>query len=107
MLFSYNPAGPDVAAALMDHFDRVKRLGCSQAVLSQVATGAIEVAVTMNPSPPPWDVPGGAFMIERGGGTVTDTSGEEWTIGSEGMIASVSDHHAEALAVIQRPLDSE
>ncbi|WP_255195768.1 inositol monophosphatase family protein [Halorarius litoreus] len=81
---------------LVERFADIRRIGSAQLVLSMVASGQLEGAVT-NVDANPWDTVAGSFMVEQAGGVVTGLDGERWTHASEGLVASNGEAHAEFL----------
>ncbi len=77
---------------IFETFGDFRRVGCAQAALAAVASGEIDAAVStveLNP----WDTVGGVRLIRAAGGTVTDASGERWTPGATGLVASNGNAH--------------
>ena len=83
--------------AIVTRFGDLARPKSIQVILSLVAAGAIEGAIT-NVRPNPWDSIAGAYMVEQAGGTVTDIHGDPWTHDSQGLVASNGTAHDELLA---------
>jgi len=83
--------------AIVTRFGDLVRLKSIQVVLSLVAAGALEGAIT-NIRPNPWDSIAGAYMVDRAGGTVTDVHGEDWHHDSRGLVASNGTAHDKLLA---------
>ncbi|WP_255149408.1 inositol monophosphatase family protein [Halorarius halobius] len=81
---------------LVERFGDVRRFGSAQLVLSMVAAGQLDGAVT-NVDANPWDTVAGAFMVEQAGGRVTGLDGERWTHATEGLVASNGEAHDELL----------
>jgi myo-inositol-1(or 4)-monophosphatase len=81
----------------VERFGDLRRYGSAQAVLSMVATGALEGAFT-NVRPNPWDTVAGALLVERAGGRVTDLDSEPWRHDARGLVASNGHAHDELLA---------
>lgn len=92
--------------AMIHGLGDLRRLGCAQATLAMVASGAIDA--TIGPfEPNAWDTVAGAYMVELAGGTVTDLSGNPWTPDSNGIVASNGRAHAELLDLLtEYDLDS-
>lgn len=78
--------------AIVDRFGDMRRFGCAQAVLSMVAAGHLEGAIT-NVVCNPWDTVAGVHLIRQAGGTVTDIHGDRWTAGCDGLVASHGQGH--------------
>jgi len=72
-------------------------IGCAQAVLSMVASGALDGVIT-NVQANPWDSVAGVHLIREAGGTVTDIHGDPWRHDSTGIVASNGLIHDEVLA---------
>lgn len=81
----------------VERFGDLCRHGSAQAVLSMVATGALDGAFT-NVHPSPWDTVAGALLVEQAGGRVTDLEGDPWRHDSQGLVASNGRAHDELLA---------
>lgn len=77
----------DATRAIVDRFGEVRRLGCAQAVLSMIAGGAFEGAIT-TVTPAPWDTLAGVHLIREAGGVVTDLEGDRFRHDSTGLVAS-------------------
>ncbi|WP_254862867.1 inositol monophosphatase family protein [Halovivax gelatinilyticus] len=84
-------------AEIVHRFGDLRRVGCAQAELSMVASGALDATIA-NVSAPPWDTVAGAALVSAAGGTVTDLDGEPWDHTSAGLVASNGSIHEEALA---------
>ncbi len=78
--------------AIVERFADMRRYGCAQAVLSMVASGQLEGAVT-NVDVNPWDSVAGVHLVRRAGGVVTDVHGDRWQPGSHGLVASNGEAH--------------
>jgi myo-inositol-1(or 4)-monophosphatase len=90
--------------ALVSTVGDTRRLGCAQASLAYVASGALDAVV--GPFPPaPWDTVAGAHMVELAGGTVTDLQGEPWRPDSDGIVASNGRAHDELVELVADALD--
>jgi len=86
--------------AIVDRFGDMRRFGCAQAVLSMIAAGQMEGAIT-NVVANPWDSVAGVHLIRQAGGTVTDIHGERWRPGADGLVASNGTQHDELVAAAQ------
>ncbi|WP_247728674.1 inositol monophosphatase family protein [Halovivax limisalsi] len=82
---------------IVHRFGDMRRVGCAQAELAMVATGALD-AMIANVAAAPWDTVAGVELVRTAGGTVTDLEGEPWTVDSEGLVASNGRIHGTALA---------
>jgi myo-inositol-1(or 4)-monophosphatase len=82
----------EITKRILTNFGDMHRLGSVQAVLSMVASGAFEAAVT-NVEVNPWDSVAGVHMVRCAGGKVTDADGDRWTPGSVGLVASNGHEH--------------
>ncbi|MFC7215809.1 inositol monophosphatase family protein [Saliphagus sp. GCM10025334] len=84
---------------IVQRFGDMRRYGCAQAVLSMVASGALDGVIT-NHRANPWDSVAGVHLIRTAGGTVTDIEGEPWRYDSRGLVASNGEDevHDEVLA---------
>ncbi|XVH31813.1 inositol monophosphatase family protein [Haloferacaceae archaeon DSL9] len=85
------------ARAIVERFGDLRRFGCAQAVLSMVAEGSLDGALT-NVEVNPWDSIAGVHLVRQAGGTVTDLHGEPWTRDSIGLVASNGAIHGDVLA---------
>jgi myo-inositol-1(or 4)-monophosphatase len=86
--------------AVVERFGDMRRYGCAQAVLSMVASGQLEAAIT-NVSANPWDTVAGVYMVWQAGGVVTDVHGDRWMPGCQGMVASNGEAHDVVLDAAQ------
>lgn len=87
-------------ATIAETFGDVRRYGSAQYVLSAVAAGELDAAVSdvrLNP----WDSIAGVHLVRRAGGRVTDVHGERWTAGSAGLIATNGRAHDEVVAAFE------
>lgn len=82
---------------IVERFGDLRRFGSAQLVLSMVAAGQLEGAIT-NVDANPWDTVAGAFMVEQAGGVVTGLGGQRWAHATEGLVASNGEAHDEMLA---------
>jgi myo-inositol-1(or 4)-monophosphatase len=78
--------------AIVERFGDLRRYGCAQAVLSMVASGQLEGAIT-NVTVNPWDSVAGVHLVREAGGEVTDVHGDEWAPGCDGLVASNGHAH--------------
>jgi len=83
--------------AIVSRFGDLRRVGSAQAVLSRLAAGIYEGAIT-NVETNPWDTVAGVAMVRWAGGTVTDLDGDRWEPESRGLVASNGTAHDELLA---------
>jgi myo-inositol-1(or 4)-monophosphatase len=83
--------------AITTRFDDLRRVGSAQLTLSMIAAGELDGTFT-NLSPPPWDTVAGVHLIREAGGRVTDLSGDRWSPGDEGLVASNGQLHDAFLA---------
>lgn len=90
--------------AIVERFGDMRRLGCAQAVLSRVASGALDGTLT-NVVVNPWDSVAGVYLVEQAGGTVTDIHGDPWEPGCDGLVASNGAGHDHVLAAAREILD--
>lgn len=67
--------------------------------LAFVAQGVYEAAVSF--SPHPWDNAAGVLLARSAGAVVTDIDGNEWELGSLGVIAGSPDVHESVLRTIK------
>jgi myo-inositol-1(or 4)-monophosphatase len=93
-----------LVAALVRQFADIRRIGAAQAVLAQIAEGAIDGAVATTRGHP-WDTVGGVAMVRAAGGTVTDLHGAPWEPDAPGMVASNGELHEHLLAVAGEAID--
>ncbi|WP_224336288.1 inositol monophosphatase family protein [Haloprofundus halobius] len=83
-----------VSETIVTEFGDLRRVGSGQTTLSMVASSELDAAVsTVELSP--WDTIAGVHLVRRGGGTVTDLTGERWRHDSEGLLASNGTAHDE------------
>ena len=68
--------------------------------LAFVAQGVYKAAVSF--SPHPWDNAAGVLLARCAGAVVTDIDGNEWELGSLGVIAGSPDIHESVLRTIKR-----
>ncbi len=106
-LESMYPAGtPDYVAELFTKM-RCRCLGSTVLHLSYVAKGAFVGLIS--PLPKLWDIAGGAFIVERAGGEVSDFAGskifpvdlQNYTGGSFDIIASNKTVHKDLLELVK------
>ncbi|MFP8891651.1 inositol monophosphatase family protein [Natrialbaceae archaeon A-CW2] len=88
------------AQAIVERFGDLRRFGCAQAVLSNVAEGALDGVLT-NVRANPWDSVAGVHLVRTAGGTVTDLQGEPWRYDSTGLVVSNGEIHEDVLAAAQ------
>ena len=91
------------AGAIVERFGDMRRFGCAQAALSQVADGGID-GVFYEGNANPWDTVAGVHLVRRAGGRVTDVHGERWRHDSEGIVASNGPIHETVLEAARAPL---
>ncbi|WP_330631431.1 inositol monophosphatase family protein [Halocatena halophila] len=105
-LYGHDGPSEDAAAlaTIVEQFGDVRYAGSTQAHLSRVASGAIDVAVS-NVNHHPWDTVAGAYLVKRAGGTVTDLNGNPWDYTAKSLVASNGDLHEKALAIVGAALD--
>ncbi|MFB6111473.1 MAG: inositol monophosphatase [Halobacteriaceae archaeon] len=89
---------------IVTRFGDLVRPVCAQYVLGMVATGQVDGAIT-NVVPNPWDVVGGVGMVRAAGGQVTNLTGDRWTPGDEGLVASNGAAHAELQTAVDSVVD--
>jgi len=83
--------------AVVERFGDLRRFGCAQLALSQVADGAIGGTFT-NVEANPWDTIAGVHLVREAGGRVTDLDGNRWRHDSRGLVASNGAIHDDVLA---------
>ena len=93
-----------VCGELVERFGHVRRYGTGQVTLSMVATGQLEGGFTFVQGRS-WDRISGAYMVRQAGGTVTDLSGDPWTLDASGMVASNGTAHDEFLTAVEAVRD--
>ncbi|WP_353634069.1 inositol monophosphatase [Halobacterium sp. NMX12-1] len=86
--------------AIVTRFADLRRYGCAQAVLSMVASGQLEGALT-NVTVNAWDSVAGVHLVRQAGGVVTDVHGDRWEPGCEGLVASNGEAHDVVLEAAQ------
>ena len=82
--------------AIVHRFGDLRRVGCAQAELAMVASGALD-ATLANVVAYPWDTVAGVALVRAAGGVVTDLEGDTWQPDSEGLVASNGEIHDDAL----------
>jgi myo-inositol-1(or 4)-monophosphatase len=87
-----------IATGIVERFADLRRVGCAQASLAMVASGALDGVVT-NVEPNPWDSIAGVHLVRRAGGTVTDLEGDPWRYDSTGLVASNGRIHEQLVDV--------
>ncbi|MFB6105064.1 MAG: inositol monophosphatase [Halobacteriaceae archaeon] len=85
---------------IVQRFGDLVRPVCAQYVLSMVAAGQLDGAIT-NVVPNAWDTVGGVAMVRNAGGVVTDLAGDPWTPGATGLVASNGHAHEELQAAVR------
>ncbi len=89
----------EIIKIFLEQTHGIRRLGSAAIDLAYVACGRMEGFFEYNLKP--WDVAGGAFIIQQAGGKVTDFSGEaNFLFGGE--LCAAGGVHAEMLKVIQQ-----
>jgi myo-inositol-1(or 4)-monophosphatase len=73
--------------AAVERFGDVRRFGCAQLALANVAEGAVGGTFT-NVRANPWDSIAGVKLVREAGGRVTDLDGDRWRHDSRGLVAS-------------------
>ncbi len=95
-IFGFSPGHRRQMAEVVDtavqEFGEHRRFGCAQLVLSAVAAGELDAAVS-SVRLYPWDTVAGVHLIRQAGGTVTDIHGDRWTPTSRGLVASNGEAH--------------
>ncbi len=83
----------------MKHTRGLRRLGSAAADLAYAACGRLDgfFEYALNP----WDVAGGAFILQQAGGTVTDFSGGDNYVFGREIVATNSHIHPAFLAVMR------
>jgi myo-inositol-1(or 4)-monophosphatase len=84
----------------MQHTHGIRRVGSAALDLAYVACGRYDGFFEYNLSP--WDVAGGAYIVQKAGGLVTDFSGGEDFIYGRRIIASNSAIHVEMLNQLKK-----
>jgi myo-inositol-1(or 4)-monophosphatase len=88
----------EIIKTFLEQTHGVRRLGSAAIDLAYVACGRMEGYFEYNLQP--WDVAGGAFILQQAGGKVTDFSGgDNFLFGGE--LCAAGGVHAEMLKVIQ------
>ncbi len=64
----------------------IRQIGSAAIELAWVARGKTEAIII--PGAHSWDVAAGILLVRQAGGTVTDMLGHDWTLNSEGIIAT-------------------
>jgi myo-inositol-1(or 4)-monophosphatase len=81
------------------HCQGVRCMGSAALDLAHVASGAM--AAFWEGWLNPWDAAPGVLLVREAGGTVTDYSGQPWTLQSQSLIASNGKIHAHLLEGVQ------
>ncbi len=89
----------------MHHTHGLRRLGSAAADLVYVACGRLDGFYEYGLKP--WDVAGGAFIVQQAAGIVTDFSGSEGFLFGEELLACSPAVHADFLPVIQKFFNSK
>ena len=71
---------------LVDSVFNIRMLGCCVRELSNVAEGKVDADIEYNVKP--WDIYGGALLIEEAGGKAADFSGRPWYLSNGPYILS-------------------
>jgi myo-inositol-1(or 4)-monophosphatase len=88
----------DIIKTFLDKTHGVRRLGSAAADLAYVACGRMEGFFEFNLNP--WDVAGGAFIVQQAGGFVTDfRGGDDFLFGGE--LCAACGIHPEMLSIIK------
>jgi myo-inositol-1(or 4)-monophosphatase len=88
----------EIIKIFLEQTHGIRRLGSAAIDLAYVACGRMEGFFEYNLKP--WDVAGGAFILQQAGGKVTDFSGgDNYLFGGE--LCAAGGVHAEMLKVIQ------
>ncbi|HCW06256.1 MAG TPA: inositol monophosphatase [Cytophagales bacterium] len=88
----------DIIKTFLEKTHGIRRLGSAAIDLAYVACGRLEGFFEYDLKP--WDVAGGAFILQQAGGTVTDFSGQNnFLYGGE--LCAAGNVHPEMLSVIQ------
>lgn len=88
----------------MQETSGVRRLGSAAVDLVYVACGRFESFFEYGLNP--WDVAGGAFIVEQAGGEVSDWNGGNKHVFGATILASNKNLHAKNLDIIQRHIDA-
>lgn len=92
--------------AASEQFGDVRRFGSMQGALALLAAGALDAGF-MPATPHPWDALAGVHLVRRAGGTVTDLSGDRWTVGDEGLVVSNGRAHDVVLQAVREGVNVE
>jgi len=101
-----NEAFADLLRAVIVSCGDLRRFGCAQATFAMVASGTLDAAAAIQPTPNPWDTIAGVHMVRQAGGTVTDLAGDPWTPSAEGLVASNGNDHDALVVALDRSLDA-
>jgi myo-inositol-1(or 4)-monophosphatase len=89
----------DIIETFLENSHGIRRLGSAAIDLAYVAAGRLEGFFEYDLKP--WDVAGGAFILQRAGGKVTDfRGGNNFLFGGE--LCAAGNIHAEMLEVIEK-----
>lgn len=98
--FSQMESYMSVFSHVMRHSRGLRRLGSAAVDLAYVACGRFDGFYEYGLSP--WDVAGGAFLVQEAGGRVSDFSGGDDFITGREILACNSQIHSELLEVLKR-----
>ena len=93
-----------VTETILASFGDLRRIGCTQLALAAVASGGLDAVVSTTPRND-WDAVAGAHLVRCAGGRVTDATGQRWTPGAPGLIASNDTAHDHLVAAFDPPGD--
>lgn len=92
----------ETVRTITERFGDLRRIGCTQLALAGVARGELEAVVSTTPVND-WDAIAGVALVRRAGGRVTDVTGQRWTPGAAGMVASNDEAHAHLVESFEPP----
>lgn len=89
----------DILSELLEHSHGFRRLGSAAIDLVYVACGRFEAFFEFGLNP--WDVAGGAIIIEEAGGMVTDFEGGNGYLFGKAIVAATPELHGQVLDIIK------
>lgn len=89
---------PEWYRKIVNKVGAIKQRGSSVSDLTSLARG--EIDVYLHPELKPWDVAGASLLIEKAGGQITTTKGDEWNVFEPSIVASNGVLHEQILDLI-------
>ena len=79
----------------------MRHFGSTALTLGYVAAGRVTAGIVAPPGIASWDILPGVLLIREAGGIVTDLQGKQWTLQSQGIVASNGKIHKQLLRAIR------